>query len=229
MIEIKTKSGTLTAEGVAESKEKRGQVTRSALHITFPGGVTAEQIDQLTSGWLEIGGAVREGFTALKEVSVTVGKTESDDAIIAGLEAELVEEKVQHEKSKATLDKAVAVVRAAPDNVASTAPDLFPGLTGDGSLIQAGTRINWGGVLKKAAVDLWDTAENTPDAAPGLWVDILYRDGIRIIPETITLAEKFSAGEEGWWNNEVYVSLVNDNVYTPEQYAPNWKRKETAA
>lgn len=226
MIEIKTKSGALTAEGVAESKEKRGHVTHSALRVTFQDGVTVEQIDQLTSGWLEIGGAVREGFTTLKEVSVTIGKTESDDAIIAGLEAELVEEKAQHEKSKATLDKAVAVVRAAPDDVASTAPELFPSLTGDGSLIKAGTRINWGGVLKKAAVDLWDTAENTPDAAPGLWVNIPYRDGIRIIPGVITAAEQFSAGELGWWGDVLYISKVNGNVYTPEQYAPNWERKE---
>lgn len=216
MIEIKTKSGTLTAEGVTESKEKRGKVTHSALRVTFQGGVTAEQIDQLISGWLEIGGAVREGFTTLKEVSVTVGKTESDDAIIAGLEAELTEEKAQHEKSKVTLDKAVAVVRAAPDAVASTAPELFPSLTGDGSLVKAGTRINWGGVLKKAAVDLWDTTENTPDAAPSLWVGIAYRDGIRIIPETITVAEQFSAGEIGWWGDVLYISKVNDNVHTPE-------------
>lgn len=37
------------------------------------------------------------------------------------------------------------------------------------AMTKAGTRINWNGTVKKAAADLWDTAENTPDAAPDLW------------------------------------------------------------
>ena len=66
------------------------------------------------------------------------------------------------------------------DATASTAPEMFPRLKGDGSLVKAGTRICWGGKLKRSAVDLWDTAENDPDAAPTLWEDVLYRDGIRL-------------------------------------------------
>ena len=50
------------------------------------------------------------------------------------------------------------------DAVASTIPALFPRLKQDGSLIKSGARINWGGIIKRAAVDLWDTAENTPGA-----------------------------------------------------------------
>ena len=55
------------------------------------------------------------------------------------------------------------------DQTASTAPALLRRLKQDGKLVSAGTRINWGGVIKRAAVDLWDTAANTPDAAPTLW------------------------------------------------------------
>ena len=51
----------------------------------------------------------------------------------------------------------------------STAVELFPTLTGGGALVKSGTRINWKGALKRATVDLWDTAENTPEAAPNLW------------------------------------------------------------
>ena len=72
------------------------------------------------------------------------------------------------------------------DKTASTAAALFPQLKENGALVAAGTRINWGGKLKRAAVDLWDTAENNPDNAPTLWEDIAYREGYRIIPETIT-------------------------------------------
>lgn len=110
------------------------------------------------------------------------------------------------------------------DKTASTAPDIFPRLKEDGALIAAGTRINWRGTVKKAAVDLWDTAENNPDNAPPLWVDIDYKDGFRIIPATITVATAFAKDECGWWGDELYNSLVDNNVYTPEQYAPNWEK-----
>ena len=119
-----------------------------------------------------------------------------------------------------------AMVEAAPslsDKTASTAPQMFDGLKLDGSLVKAGTRINWKGVVKKAAVDLWDTAENTPDSAPALWADLDYREGIRIIPEVITVSTAFAKDELGWWGDVKYRSLVDANVYTPAQYAANWE------
>jgi hypothetical protein len=109
------------------------------------------------------------------------------------------------------------------DKTASTAPDMFPRLKEDGSLVQAGTRVNWRGRVKKAAVDLWDTAENNPDSAPTLWADLDYKEGSRVIPAVITVATAFSKDELGWWGDVLYRSTVDANVYTPEQYAPNWE------
>ena len=112
------------------------------------------------------------------------------------------------------------------DKTASIAPELFPGLKQDGSLIKVSTRIKWNGTLKRAAVDLWDTPENNPDNAPALWEDIQYRLGYRIIPETITVGLAFSEGECGGGGDVLYKSKVNANVYTPEQYASNWELVE---
>lgn len=121
----------------------------------------------------------------------------------------------------------VSAARALVDEkTASIAPELYDRLTGEGSLVKAGTRINWNGTLKKAAVDLWDTKENNPDNAPTLWEDIQYRAGHRIIPDVITVTSAFSKDETGWWNDVLYRSLVNHNVYTPEQYASNWEIAE---
>ena len=114
------------------------------------------------------------------------------------------------------------------DKTASEAPELCRRLKQDGKLISAGTRINWNGTIKKAAVDLWDTEANDPDHAPTLWADIAYRDGYRIIPETITVTTAFSKGEKGWWTDgKLYESKVDSNVYTPAQYADNWKEVTT--
>ena len=112
------------------------------------------------------------------------------------------------------------------DKTASTAPTLFPRLKQDGSLIKAGTRINYNGSIKRAAVDLWDTADNSPDNAPTLWEDILYRNGYRIIPDVITAGTAFALDELGWWGDKLYKSLLSANVYTPEQYPRGWELQE---
>ena len=106
---------------------------------------------------------------------------------------------------------------------ASSIPEMFPKLKQDGSLVAYGTRINWNGQLKKAAVDLWDTTENNPDNAPALWQDIEYKDGYRIIPDTLTVTTAFAKGECGWWNDVLYRSLVDANVYTPAVYPLGWE------
>ena len=110
------------------------------------------------------------------------------------------------------------------DKTASTAATLFPRLKENSELVKAGTRINWNGTIKRAAVDLWDTAENNPDNAPNLWADLDYREGYRIITETITVTTAFAEGECGWWGDTLYRSKVNSNVCTPSVYPDNWEK-----
>ncbi len=108
---------------------------------------------------------------------------------------------------------------------ASSLPEMFPKLKQDGSLVKVGTRINWNGQLKKAAADLWDTAENNPDNAPALWEDINYVNGYRVIPEVITVTTAFSKGEKGVWKDAVWESIHDGaNVWNPEQFAAGWKK-----
>jgi hypothetical protein len=125
----------------------------------------------------------------------------------------------QARKYRAIIEKAMSLT---DDKLASEAPALFPALSHSGSLIKAGTRIKWNGVLKRAATDLWDTAENNPDKAPALWEDIAYREGYRIIPETITVGTAFAKDERGWWGGVLYRSLLDANVYTPVAYPAGW-------
>lgn len=131
------------------------------------------------------------------------------------------------EEARAWRAKMENLTKEATDMTASTLPEAFPLLTQSGELVKAGTRINWNGTLKRAAADLWDTAENTPDKAPSLWEDIAYRGGIRIIPETITAGTAFQKDELGWWKEELYRSVYEGaNVWTPEEYPQAWEREE---
>lgn len=109
------------------------------------------------------------------------------------------------------------------DAMASQAPTIFRGLKGDGTLVKAGTRICWHGVVKRAALDLWDSPENTPDNAPNLWEDLMYKGGIRIIPDVITTGTAFALGEKGWWNDVLYESIFDgQNVWSPDAYPDGW-------
>ena len=72
-------------------------------------------------------------------------------------------------------------------------------------------------------MDLWDTAENNPANAPTLWEDINYKEGYRIIPEVIDVTTAFAMNECGWWDNVLYKSLLNANVWTPEQNPSGWE------
>ena len=112
------------------------------------------------------------------------------------------------------------------DKTASTAATLFPSLKQSGALVRGGTRINWKGTIKRAAVDLWDTELNDPDHATNLWEDIQYREGYRIIPEVITATLAFKFDECGWWKDSLYRSKLEANVRTPEQHPDGWELVE---
>ena len=126
-------------------------------------------------------------------------------------------------EADALIQALLTLREGADDSVASLSVGAYPTLKGSGGLIKAGTRINYNGVIKRAAVDLWDTAESSPDNAPSLWEDISYREGYRIIPEVITSGTAFMKDECGWWKDKLYKSLIASNVYTPEQYPAGWE------
>lgn len=116
------------------------------------------------------------------------------------------------------------------DKTASIAPELFSKMTYENRdsedtipLIKAGTRINWNGTLKKAAVDLWDMEQYNPDNSPELWADLLYRAGHRIIPDEISVTLAFSKGETGWEGDVLYRSKKDANVYPPSVRPDDWE------
>lgn len=127
------------------------------------------------------------------------------------------------EKARLQRKNIIASTASLDDETASKTPELFGKMNYNGELIKAGTRINWNGVLKRAAVDLWDAIDNDPDNAPTLWEDIAYKEGYRIIPETITAGLAFSKDECGWWNDILYRSLIDNNVWTPDAYPTGWE------
>lgn len=126
-------------------------------------------------------------------------------------------------EAKAFFEAIVKMREGATDAQASIAVGVYPTLKANGGLIKVGTRINHKGKIKRAAVDLYDTADNSPDNAPSLWEDIEYKEGYRLIPDTITVGTAFAKDECGWWKDKLYKSLLDANVWTPEANPSGWE------
>lgn len=219
---IRANNNEINAKNIIGETMRQNGKSYPALRIVFNGGVTADELDALCSGAFEIldenGNVVgvQQGYTTPGEHSVVIGKIttaeQERDTLAAALAVETAKAPYI-ETLTASLD----------DAVASTVIPLFPMLKYDGNLIENGTRINWNGTLKRAAVDLWDRPDCSPDNAPELWEDVLYRDGYRIIPDVITVGLAFSNGEKGWWGDELMESTADNNVYTPAAWPDYWK------
>lgn len=127
-------------------------------------------------------------------------------------------------KLRALIEQAVV---ALPDKEASEGAMLFPKLKQDGNLVKAGTRINWGGTIKRAAVDIWDTEDNDPNHAPTLWEDIAYKQGFRVLTGQITASNPVQVDEICWYQDCLYKNILGvASAYLPDEYPQGWEKVE---
>lgn len=144
------------------------------------------------------------------------------------IHGELRQAEAEEQRKAPLIEKAASAV---DDKTASEIAELLPVMKLDGSVIEAGKRYYFpedtAAPVKRAAVTLWDTEANTPANARDLWEDILYKNGIRIIPAVITAGLAFSEGEKGWWEGVLYRSILpTANTWTPEEYPDGWELAE---
>lgn len=113
-----------------------------------------------------------------------------------------------------------------PDALAASQPDvLLDAWDGNGINYIKGALVKYNGKIFRCVSSPSHTSQMDwkPDVSPSLWVHLNYRDGIRVIPDSISVTEAFNNGEKGWWGDVLFVSLVNDNVFTPDQFPNNWE------
>lgn len=143
-------------------------------------------------------------------------------------------DKARAERIRELLEKAT-IASPLTDAEASEEPTLFPSwekMLADGHVftqeeVDKRPRIEHKGKLY-FVIGVHTVQENwTPDTAVSLYTEIKYRKGHRVIEEYITAEEKFRKGETGIDADDVvWISKVDNNVYTPVQYPSNWERKE---
>ena len=109
------------------------------------------------------------------------------------------------------------------DSSALEAPNLFPKWKEDESYT-AGMRVRYNEVLYSVLMDHTSQADWTPVAAPSLFAKVLIPDE-NVIPEweQPDSTNGYMTGDKVTYNGKVYVSLIDNNVWSPEAYPAGWQ------
>ena len=120
------------------------------------------------------------------------------------------------DEARAMRAKYIALAQNAPDEQLASGDYLsvFDPLSGDGSLIPARIVRRYGGALYRANVDCWDTAENTPNAAPNLWTRLTLDEWPAWVRPT-GAHDAYNAGDKVTHNGRRYLSQIDGNTAEP--------------
>lgn len=126
-------------------------------------------------------------------------------------------------------------IRASMDNAGAVLTDeqaldnkmLYP-LWAVGVSYAVDARVRYGEKLYKCLQAHTSQEGWTPDATPALWVEVAPKGEYREIKANMLPTEAFAIGEIGWYKSKdnLYKSLINANVYTPDSYPSGWEKVE---
>ena len=111
------------------------------------------------------------------------------------------------------------------DAQALQVPMLFDEFDGNGVAYEVGKRVLYNGVLYKVLQAHTSQAEWTPVAAPSLFAKVINETIDGSIPEfeQPDSTNPYMKGDKVIFNEKVYESLIDNNVYSPEAYPAGWK------
>jgi hypothetical protein len=85
-------------------------------------------------------------------------------------------------------------------------------------------KVRYESVLYKVLQPHTSLSTWTPNVAPSLFARVLSEDG-QVLPwEQPDSANAYMTGDRVWYNNEMYESLVDNNVWSPEAYPAGWRK-----
>lgn len=179
---MKIKVGDALLEGVIQSRpQDHAWDGRESKAITFVGTYDeAVALFRNDIQWSVVyAGEEGEAETDLSEFALAGPVTDNRDGTVTVKMGKYLQEEIirmtigeapqSHAEAVAVRSAIETAVQSLDEETSAAVVALFPTLKGDGSLIRAGTKINWGGKIIRAAVDLWDREDHSPENAPTLW------------------------------------------------------------
>jgi len=116
-----------------------------------------------------------------------------------------------------------AGARELADEDALSVPMLFPRWAADVAY-EVGDRVYYDGVLYKVLIAHTSQADWTPDVSPSLFAKVLIPDP-EVIPDWVQpdSTNPYMKGDKVRYNDKIYESLIDNNIWSPDTYPPGWK------
>lgn len=108
-----------------------------------------------------------------------------------------------------------------PDETALKGVQLFP-MWESGLDVKEGDRYQYGGVLYKVAQAHTTQDGWTPDKTPALFVVVSLDEWPEFVQPT-GAHDAYKAGDKITYNGKHYVSKIDNNVWSPDDYPAGWE------
>lgn len=112
------------------------------------------------------------------------------------------------------------------DGVAYYVPELFSVWDGNSVEYKKDDRVTYNNVLYKVLQDHTSQETWTPTDAPSLFVKVLTSSESILEWEQPSANNAYMKGDRVIYNNSIYESLIDNNVWKPDEYADGWKEIE---
>lgn len=112
------------------------------------------------------------------------------------------------------------------DTNALEAAELFPRWDGDGTTYHVGDRVRYDDVLYKVLQDHTSQSTWTPPNSPSLFAKVLVPEDTIPVWEQPDSTNGYMTGDKVYYpdeNGNVYESLIDNNVWSPEAYPAGWR------
>ena len=127
------------------------------------------------------------------------------------------------EEAKAFINSFVKLRNLATDEMSLQVPNLYPTWKSEEDY-SVNDRVIYNDILYKVLTSHTSQATWTPDTSASLFAKVL-------IPNTDVIPEweqpdstnGYMAGDKVTYNGKVYVSLIDNNVWSPEAYPAGWQ------
>ena len=110
------------------------------------------------------------------------------------------------------------------DEDALEAKELYPQWSGNGISYKVNDKVRYNGVLYKVLLAHTSQEGWMPTAAPSLFAKVLIPDE-NIIPEweQPDSTNGYQIGDRVMFENKIYESLINNNIWSPIAYSAGWR------
>lgn len=125
-------------------------------------------------------------------------------------------------KIREVIEKASASL---PDADAIEAAELFPAWA-VGVAYSVGERVQYDGKLYKVVQAHTSQADWTPPTVPALFAEVAKPGEIPVWKQPTGAQDAYNKGDKVWYpdvNTTVYESVIDSNVWSPNDYPQGWK------